>query len=116
MRQDRRVTPSQLPTVSVHDAGDAALLLDVREDAEWVQGHAPQAVHVPMSELVARLHELPGDRPLHVVCHVGGRSAQVTAHLLSQGRDARNVDGGMDAWARSGRPVLTDTGAPGRVV
>ena len=41
-----------------------------------------------------------------------GRSAD---WLLTQGRDAVNVAGGMHAWAASGRPVVYDSGAPGVV-
>ena len=102
------MTASSLPTVTVAEAAaaDDAVLLDVREDDEWAQGHAPQARHLPMSQLLGRLSELPREQPLDVVCHVGGRSAQVVAYLLQQGYDARNVAGGMDAWERSGLPVV----------
>lgn len=110
------MTSPGLPTVPVSTAGDDALLLDVREDAEWVEGHAPDAVHVPMHEVPGRLAELPRDRPVDVVCHFGGRSAQVVAYLVQQGYDARNVDGGMDAWEKAGRPVVTGSGSPGRIV
>ena len=52
------------------DVADHATVLDVREDGEWSAGHAPGAVHVPMSELPARLADLPeGDGgSLAVVC------------------------------------------------
>lgn len=101
------MTAASLPSVDVRSVPPDDLLLDVREDDEWAGGHAPQAVHVPMSQLLARLGELPQDRPISVICHVGGRSAQVAAYLLAQGFDARNVDGGMDAWERAGLPVVT---------
>ena len=101
-----------MPTVTVSDAArdDRAVLLDVRERDEWEAGRAPQAVHVPMSELVARLDELPRDRPLNVVCHLGGRSAQVTGYLLAHGYDARNVDGGMRQWGAAGLPLEASDG------
>lgn len=111
--------PAELPTVTAADAarpGQEVLLLDVREDHEWAAGHAPGAVHVPLRSVPARLAELPRDRPVDVVCHLGGRSAQATAYLLDQGVQARNVEGGMEAWQRAGLPVVTDDGAPGRVV
>ena len=114
--QDQRVHPSSLPTVRVSEVGAEAFLLDVREDDEWAAGHAPGAVHLPMHQVPARLAEVPTDRPVDVVCHFGGRSAQVTAYLLQAGVDARNVDGGMDAWERAGKPVVTDSGEPGRVL
>ena len=81
-------------------------LLDVREDEEWAEGHAPTAVHVPMFDVPAQLASLPADQPLAVICHVGGRSARVADWLRAQGFDAHNVEGGMDAWQAAGLPVV----------
>ncbi|MCQ4042193.1 rhodanese-like domain-containing protein [Streptantibioticus rubrisoli] len=101
-----------LPAVQAAAVPSDGFLLDVREDDEWAAGHAEQAVHIPMSELVARIGEVPVDRRVHVVCRVGGRSAQVAQYLIAQGLDAVNVDGGMLAWERAGRPLTTDHGGP----
>ncbi len=109
---------SALPEVSVAEVGEllaaGACLLDVREGYEWEAGHAASATHLPMGELA--LDRLPEGRPLLVVCHVGGRSAVATQALLRAGVEAVNVAGGMDAWARAGLAVVTDSGEPGRVV
>ncbi len=102
-----------IPTIDVTEAErrlreDPAgpILLDVREIPEFVQVRAPGAVLVPTSQFQARVGELPADRPLMVVCHVGGRSAAVTGFLLRAGRtDVVNVAGGMEAWERAGLPV-----------
>jgi rhodanese-related sulfurtransferase len=101
-----------VPTVGVVDVPADAPLLDVREDDEWSAGHAPTARHLPMSELVARMDELPDDDPLYVVCRSGGRSARVVAYLAQQGYPAVNVDGGMQEWSARGREVVADSGAP----
>lgn len=106
--------PGTIPTVDVTEAArrlreDPArpVLLDVREMNEFVQVRAPGAMLVPTSAFVARLGELPADRPLLVICHLGNRSAVVTGYLARLGRtDVANVAGGMDAWARAGLPVL----------
>jgi rhodanese-related sulfurtransferase len=88
------------------------LLVDVRERGEFADVRAPGAVLVPMSEFAARAGELPRDRPLMVVCHLGGRSAAAAGFLIRSGwSDVVNVTGGMDAWERGGLPVLR--GAPG---
>lgn len=108
------VTGPAVPTVQPADIPAGATLLDVREDDEWAAGHAPEAVHVPMSGLPGRLGEVPTG-PLAVVCRVGGRSAQVTAYLVAQGYDAVNVAGGMLTWEAEGRPLVADTD-PARVV
>ncbi|MBB1253771.1 rhodanese-like domain-containing protein [Streptomyces alkaliterrae] len=97
-----------VPAVDVREIPEDALLVDVREHDEWDAGHAEGALHVPMGEFVERLGELTeqaGDRRMHVVCRVGGRSAQVTRYLVQQGFDAVNVEGGMQAWAAAGRPL-----------
>ena len=90
------------------------LLLDVREDHEWADGHAAGALHVPMGEL--RTDSVPRDRPVLAVCRVGGRSAAVAEALEQIGYDVRNVAGGMLAWSAAGLPVVRDGGEPGRVV
>lgn len=112
---DGAVTASGVPTVAPGEIPPAATLLDVRETPEWVGGHAPEAVHLPMSELVARLAEVPPG-PIAVVCKVGGRSAQVTAYLARQGHDVVNVGGGMLAWEAEGRPMVAEGAGPPRVV
>lgn len=100
-----------LPTVEVGQLPADAYLLDVREDDEWECGHAPEAVHLPMSELAARIAEVPADREVYVICKVGGRSAQVVGYLNGQGHECVNVSGGMLAWAAAGRPLVSGTGA-----
>ena len=109
------MTTAPLPTVDPREVGDD-LLLDVRELDEWEAGRAPGAVHLPMSQLPARLAEVPADRPVAVVCRSGHRSAQVTAYLVAQGRaQVRNVDGGMAAWAALGLPMVGEPGVEPRV-
>ncbi len=108
--------PSQVPSVTVPDLPaelpQQTVLLDVREQDEWDAGHAPQAQHIPMSELAGRLGELPADQEVLVVCRSGGRSARVTAYLNANGWDARNVDGGMQSWQAAGRDLASAEGEP----
>ncbi|PYY35041.1 rhodanese-like domain-containing protein [Curtobacterium sp. MCJR17_055] len=91
---------------------DGAPLIDVREQSEWDEVHAPQATLLPMSELQARWAEVPADdeHPAVVVCHSGYRSAQVVAALERAGVPAVSLAGGMVAWEQSGAPVVR----PGR--
>ena len=113
--------PSAIPTIDVHEAerrlrDDPAgpVLLDVREANEFTEVRAPGAVLLPTSVFIARLAEIPADRPLLVVCHVGGRSAAVTGYLVRTGRtDVVNVAGGMEAWVRAGLPVRRGPVEPG---
>jgi rhodanese-related sulfurtransferase len=107
---------SQLPSVDAAAVPADAILLDVRENDEWAAGHAENALHIPMGEVVARIDEVPGDGRVHVVCRVGGRSAQVTQYLIAQGVDAVNVSGGMLDWEAAGRPLVDDAGGEGYVL
>ncbi len=102
------MTNPSLPEIGVSDVPPGAVLLDVRENNEWAAGHAPEAVHLPMTELADRLDEIPEADPLYVICRSGGRSARVTTYLNAQGWDAVNVSGGMGGWAAAGRPLVAD--------
>ncbi|MEW1901994.1 rhodanese-like domain-containing protein [Streptomyces sp. NPDC086147] len=106
---------SPLPSVDAASVPADALVLDVREENEWAAGHVEGAVHVPMSDFVARFGEVTESLAeygrAYVMCRVGGRSAQVTQYLVQQGFDAVNIDGGMIAWDGAGRPMVTENGA-----
>lgn len=109
--------PETVPQVDPAEAAQllagGALLLDVREPEEWAAGHAPAAVHVPLGELDPSA--VPGDRIVVAVCRSGRRSDQAAARLAAAGVDARNLAGGMQAWAAAGRPVRRDDGQAGTV-
>jgi rhodanese-related sulfurtransferase len=106
-----------VPATTVDEAGDLAgvVLLDVREPAEWEAGHAPNAMFRPLGELETVRFELPMNKRVVCVCRSGHRSARATEVLRSWGFDAVNLEGGMQAWAAAGRPVVTDDGSTGRV-
>ncbi|TDE10918.1 rhodanese-like domain-containing protein [Jiangella asiatica] len=89
---------------------EGAHIIDVREPGEYVEAHIPGAQLLPMGSVIAELAQIPRDRPVYVVCAVGGRSAQVADYLGAQGVDARNVAGGTHAWIRAGHPI--ETGLP----
>jgi rhodanese-related sulfurtransferase len=88
-----------------------AYLIDVREDDEWQAGHAPDAVHLPMTQVPERLAEIPAGRPVVIVCRSGHRSAEVVRYLLGQGHDnVRNLADGMFGWVAAGRPLVSEDG------
>ena len=82
------------------DAGEACVLLDVRESEEVEIACIPNAVHIPMGEIPGRLHELNPDANIVVYCHHGIRSMQV-ANFLAQHdfEQVLNLAGGIEAWA-----------------
>lgn len=90
------------------------IFLDVRERHEFVAVRVPGAILSPTSSFLHRFAELPRDRPIHVICHTGNRSASVTAFLLRNGwTDVCNVAGGMNAWEHAGLEVRRGPLGPG---
>ncbi|MER6185854.1 rhodanese-like domain-containing protein [Streptomyces sp. NPDC001652] len=101
---------------AVENGGDA-VLLDVRELDEWQAGHAPSAVHLPLSTLACGAG-LPAEaqaRPLVVICRSGNRSRQAAELLVARGAQAVDVIGGMRDWAGAGLPVVDAHGGNGTV-
>ncbi|MFD4420592.1 rhodanese-like domain-containing protein [Agromyces sp. NPDC058484] len=88
----------------VHAAPDAHIL-DVREPDEFARARVEGAQHIPLGTLVERLDEVPRDRAVYVMCHLGGRSAQATEYLEANGIEAVNITGGIVGWHREGLPV-----------
>ena len=109
---------SDVSTVSVDDVpeiGDGVVLLDVREADEWDLGHAPGALHIPVADVPARIEDIDIDAEVYVVCRQGGRSVGVVAYLNNIGFDAFQVNGGMVAWQRIGRPLTADGDTPAKI-
>lgn len=79
----------------------------MREPVEYVTGHVPGAVSMPVESVPARLRELPADRPVYVICASGNRSSRVAAYLAEAAFEAHSVDGGTQAWIAAGHPVVT---------
>ena len=86
--------------------GQAARVVDVREDWEWAQGHIAGATHIPLGQIPTRLNELDGAREVYFICHLGGRSEMAARFARQQGlTGAINVRDGMDAWESRGYPI-----------
>ena len=110
------------PTVTVAEASErlrstdqpTPLLVDVREQGEFGVMRVPGAVLMPLSTFTTQFEDLPKDRPLLVMCAVGGRSARATDLLVANGYpQAVNVAGGITAWNAAGLPVRTGPLEPG---
>ena len=87
-------------------SGATLFLLDVREPWEFVQARVPGARLIPLGELERRAKEVPGDRPVLVICQSGQRSLAAASYLVGTGLpDVTNVDGGTGAWVQRGYPV-----------
>ena len=99
------------PEITVTQLADVlrtgGALVDVREAVEYVDGHVPGAVLMPMGRLPSRLDDLDKAEPVYVVCASGNRSAAMTDFLNAAGFRALSVADGTSGWVRSGRDVVT---------
>lgn len=84
-----------------------ALMLDVRENSEFTDGHIPKSKHIPLGQLGKRLTELEKykDKPIVAVCRSGSRSGHACSMLRKAGfENVSNLAGGITAWEQAGLP------------
>ena len=68
-----------------------AIVLDVRTQMEWDQGHSVGATHIPLNLIPLKIEEIKAlNKPVIAVCKSGGRSAQATQFLVNKGLDVIN--------------------------
>lgn len=87
---------------------DNALVLDVREDNELVNGRIPGSRHIPLGILQKRMEDIERfkESPVLVVCRSGSRSAVAASHLVRAGfTDVINLRGGIEAWQAASLPL-----------
>ncbi|WP_299341981.1 rhodanese-like domain-containing protein [uncultured Pseudoxanthomonas sp.] len=112
----QEIAPDQLA------AQDDCVLIDVREPAEYVQGHLPGAINLPRGVLEFQIHAHPAmacdtsealalpDRELILYCLTGGRSALAADSLQALGfTRVRSLAGGLTAWRNAGHPLTPET-------
>ena len=86
---------------------DGARILDVRERAEWEEGHIPGSLHVPYHDITGLPEGLDPARPVAAICASGQRSAVAASLLQRHGaeRVLHVVGGGVGTWAELGLPI-----------
>jgi molybdopterin/thiamine biosynthesis adenylyltransferase/rhodanese-related sulfurtransferase len=89
------------------------IVVDVREQGEWDEGHIPSAVHIPRGHLESRIERAAPDRSRQVLlyCSAGNRSAFAAKTLGELGyEDVVSLSGGFTDWKRNGFPVKLQAG------
>lgn len=90
---------------------DPFVLIDVREDHEWAQGHLPGAKHLGKGIIERDIESTYPDptTPLVLYCGGGYRSALAAHHLQLMGyQNVISMDGGIRGWKEAGHPIITD--------
>jgi len=85
-----------------------ALLIDVREESEWVAGHLAEAIHLSRGVIEIEIHEV-ADHETPMICYCGGgnRSALVAESLQKMGyTNIKSLVGGYKAWIAKGLPTI----------
>jgi rhodanese-related sulfurtransferase len=93
------------------DAGEKFLLVDVREDNEWVKGHVPGAVHLGRGVIERDIEQRVPDTNAKLILYCGGgfRSALAAENLQKMGyTNVESMDGGWKGWVEAGLPTAKD--------
>ena len=90
------------------DRGDDIQLIDVREDYEVAIARIPNAIHIPMNQILNRMDEIDPERETVVHCKGGGRSARVIDALQRSGFKGKlaNLKGGILGWSNEVDPTV----------
>jgi glyoxylase-like metal-dependent hydrolase (beta-lactamase superfamily II)/rhodanese-related sulfurtransferase len=108
--REERLPVGRIPRLTVeelHERRDSLQVLDVREQAEWDDGHIPGSVHTPYHDIHAFPDGLDPERPVAVICASGQRAAVGASLLERHGakQPMHVIDGGVGTWERRGWPV-----------
>jgi hydroxyacylglutathione hydrolase len=104
---------SKLSLVTVSDlnshilAKKSIFILDVRRENEWNEGHIEGSTRIYLGKIEQEAGKLPRDIPIFVICKTGNRSSFGASILLRAGfEQVHNCLGGIDAWKKSGFPLI----------
>lgn len=93
------------------DTGEKLLLVDIREDHEWANGHIPGAIHLGKGIIERDIeHQVPDTRAkLILYCGGGFRSAIAAENLQKMGyTNVESMDGGWRGWVAAGLPTVKE--------
>jgi rhodanese-related sulfurtransferase len=105
MPQVKEITIDQV--VEKQKRGENFHLVDVREDHEWNDGHAPGATHIGRGILERDIEKQIPDYKAEIVLYCGGgyRSALAAVNIQKMGyKNVRSMAGGIRGWREKGLP------------
>jgi len=93
------------------DNGETLILIDTREESEWVRGHLPGSVHLGKGIIERDIERMFPDPEQELILYCGGgfRSALAAEALQKMGyKRPLSMDGGIRSWAEAGLPLEVD--------
>lgn len=109
--ESRKSGPSVSPQQAINLInGEQGVFLDLRDAADFKQGHIVEAVHIPSPKLVARMAELEKykDKPIVLVCKMGQQSGAAGKQLKAAGyQKIYKMTGGMTEWSNLQLPTVS---------
>ncbi len=110
MHETRKSGPSLSPQQAINLVNsEQGVFLDLRDGADFKQGHIVDALHIPSTKLAERATELEKyrDKPIVLVCKMGQHSGAAGKQLRSQGFDkVYKMTGGMMEWGNLQLPLV----------
>lgn len=93
----------------VEDNPDAIMVLDIRQEDVYTEGHIPGAVFMPFKTVGQNLDQLSKTKPIYVTCYTGQTAGITIAMLRVAGFNAISLSRGMTGWVDEvGLPTVTD--------
>jgi len=103
----RNITEISVADAKKQAEAGAAILIDVREEEDWKEGHAHGAKHLSRGVIELEIEDEIPDPKKPIICYCGGgsRSALVAESLQKMGyENVRSLAGGFRAWKEAGLP------------
>ena len=91
------------------DAGESLQIVDVRMPFEFVLGHIPGAINIPLPSVGDEIPGVAQNETLVMVCKAGGRSSMACQKVQASYKNLLNLEGGTDAWRAAGFKVNRGT-------
>ena len=100
------ISPAEVYDIITND--EDYIILDVRTQDEYNEGHLEKALLIPIDELEGRIDELDQNNPIIVYCRSGVRSNRAANILIENGFSEVYDMGGIMGWQEEGFPVVIE--------
>lgn len=113
----RKLLKFTVPTIDVktlHDSDFSGILLDARENEEFMVSHIPNAIQIGFDDWDQTvLDDIAKDTPIIIYCSIGYRSEKIGEKLIEQGfTNVKNLYGSIFEWANRGYTLVDSKGKP----